>query len=98
MATDVALAQTLSPRVEAAIARILGADAGDFDGPGFSAVDWVNGAFPDEAACGECARVPRRGACARSGARAREAAPARLPSPAHSPPAPTPRSRPGRRD
>lgn len=49
--SEALIAQSLSPRVEAAIARILGGDAGDFDGPVFSAVDWVNGAFPDEAAC-----------------------------------------------
>ena len=49
--SEAMIAQSLSPRGEAAIARILGADAGDFDGAAFSAVAWVNGAFPDEAAC-----------------------------------------------
>lgn len=42
------IAQNLSPRVESAIKKILGDDIGPFDGPEFSAVDYVNAHFPDE--------------------------------------------------
>ena len=46
---DGELAQNLSARCEGAIARILGAEAGAFDGPSFSAVAHINATFPDEA-------------------------------------------------
>lgn len=46
---DAIIAQNLSPRVEAAIRKILGDDVGPFDGASFSAHDYINQQFPDEA-------------------------------------------------
>jgi len=45
---DAVIAQNLSSRVESAIKKILGDDVTEFDGPEFSAVDYVNKHFPDE--------------------------------------------------
>ena len=45
---DAIIAQNLTPRVETAIRKILGDDVGPFDGPSFSAHDYINQQFPDE--------------------------------------------------
>lgn len=47
-ADEALLAQSLSPRVEDAIRKVLGAESDELDGPTFDAVAFVNAKFGDE--------------------------------------------------